>query len=208
FSRILDPTPGFPTGQWQSGDVLRGQHLVRLPAELPDGEHRWTVRASSEGSHVTYLEKLLVTAPKRIFDQPNVSHTARLAFGKDILLSGYDWSQSEARTGDVLELRLIWRTLATPTEDVSVFVHLESLSGDLVAQHDGVPADWSRPTPGWIPGEYVVDLHYLTISADVLPGVYRLYAGMADRTSGRRLPVTTEQASDDRAFLGQIDVTP
>ncbi len=208
FALRLEPTPGFPTSQWQTGDVWRGQHLLRLPADLPDGEHSWTVRASSEGSAVTYLEKLRVTAPERILEQPNISHPARLTFGKDILLSGYDWNRPQARPGEVLEIRLIWRALATPTEDVSVFVHLESSAGELVAQHDGVPADWSRPTPGWLPGEYVVDLHRLTVPADAQPGAYRLYAGLAERTSGRRLPVTTKYAIDDRVFLGQFDIVP
>ena len=134
FALRLKPTPGFPTGLWQPGDVLRGQHLVRLPADLPDGSHSWTVRASSDVSDTTYLERLHVTAPDRIFEQPNVSHQARLTFGNDILLSGYDWSQPPALTGDMLEVRLIWRTLATPTEDVSAFVHLEKHSALEVCQ--------------------------------------------------------------------------
>ena len=208
FAVRLEPTPGFHTGQWQPGDIWRGQHLLRLPANTPDGEYIWTVRASSEVSDITYLDNLRVTAPERIFEQPNVRHRVRLRFGNDILLSGYDWSQTQARTGDVSEVRLIWRALTTPTEDLSVFIHLESLSGELVAQHDSIPADWSRPTPGWLPGEYVVDLHYLAIPADAQPGAYLLYAGLADRTSGRRLPVTTENAIDDRALLGQFDIAP
>ncbi len=204
----LEPTPGFPTGQWQPGDVWRGQHLLRLPANLPDGEHIWTVRATSDASAVTYLGELRVTAPERVFEQPNVIRPAQLTFGKHILLSGYDWSQSHTPEGNVLEVRLIWRALATPTEDVSAFVHLESLDGTLVAQHDGVPAEWSRPTPGWLPGEYVIDLHSITIPAEAQPGAYRLYAGLADRASGQRLPVTQEYANDNRAYLGQFDVTP
>ena len=56
--------------------------------------------------------------------------------------------------------------------------------------------------------EYVVDLHRLTVPADAQPGAYRLYAGLAERTSGRRLPVTTKYAIDDRVFLGQFDIVP
>jgi hypothetical protein len=54
----------------------------------------------------------------------------------------------------------------------------------------------------------VIDLHYLTVPADAQPGAYHLYAGMAERTSGRRLPVTTKHAIDDRVFLGQFDIVP
>ena len=166
------------------------------------------MRASSELTDITYLDNLRVTAPERLFEQPNVRHQVQLRFGNDILLSGYDWSQPQARPGDVSEVRLIWRALATPTEDLSAFIHLQSLSGELAAQHDSVPADWSRPTPGWLPGEYVVDLHYLAIPADAQPGAYLLYAGLANRTTGRRLHVTTDNVIDDRAFLGQVDFTP
>jgi hypothetical protein len=209
FALRLEPTPGFPTSQWQTGDVWRGQHLLRLPADMPDGEHSWTVRANSEGSAVTYLDKLRVTAPERIFEPPNVSYPARLTFGKDILLSGYDWSRPQARPGEVLKTRLIWRALATPHEDVSAFVHLESLSGELVAQHDGVPLNWTRPSAGWVAGEYVDDPHAFTIPADAQPGAYRLYAGLVDRASGERLPITgAGEHTDSRALLGLLTVIP
>ena len=208
FAVRLEPTPGFHTGQWQPGDIWRGQYLLRLPANTPEGVHIWTVRASSELTDITYLDNLRVTAPERLFEQPNVRHRVQLRFGNDILLSGYDWSQPEARPGDLSEVRLIWRALSTPTEDLSAFIHLESLSGGLVAQHDSIPADWSRPTPGWLPGEYVVDLHYLAIPADAQPGAYLLYAGLANRTSGRRLQVTTDNVIGDRTLLGQFEIEP
>ena len=208
FALRLEPTPGFPTSHWQPGDVWRGQHLLRLPANIPDGEHIWTVRASSETNDVIYLEKMRVITPRRIFEKPNITHPAGMTFGKDIILSGYDLTQPQAGIGDGLEIRLIWNALDTPTEDASAFVHLESSAGELVSQHDSVPANWSRPTLGWLPGEYVIDLHYLTVPADAQPGAYHLYAGMAERTSGRRLPVTTKHAIDDRVFLGQFDIVP
>ena len=209
FALRLDPTPGFPTSQWRTGDVWRGQHLLRLPADLPDGEHSWTVRASSEGSAITYLVKLRVTAPERIFEPPKVIHPVRLAFGNDILLSGYDWSQPQAHPGEVLEIRLLWHALATPTEDVSVFVHLESLAGELVTQHDGVPLNWTRPSAGWVAGEYVDDPHAFTIPVDAQPGAYRLHAGLVDRVTGERLPITgAGEHTDSRALLGLLTVIP
>jgi hypothetical protein len=164
--------------------------------------------ATSEASTVAHLGELRVTAPERVFEQPEVVRPTRLIFGKHILLVGYNWNQLHTSEGDILEVGLIWRASATPTEDVSAFVHLESLAGKLVAQHDSVPAEWSRPTPGWLPGEYVVDLHSIRIPAEARPGTYRLYAGLAERTTGQRLPVAQEVSSDNRAYLGQLAVAP
>jgi len=50
--------------------------------------------------------------------------------------------------------------------------------GALVAQSDGIPAGWTRPTTGWLPGEYVTDVHVLTIPPETPAGDYALYAGL------------------------------
>jgi hypothetical protein len=174
---------------------------------LPDGEHVWAVKASPDARDITYLDKLRVITPERVFDQQTISSSEGIKFGNDIILSGYDWIPIQPSSGVELEIRLIWHALATPQEDVSVFVHLENSAGELITQHDGVPVNWSRPAPGWLPGEYVVDFHYLTIPADVQPGVYRLYTGLAERTSGKRLHVTAEHTVDNRVLLGQFNIT-
>ena len=208
FMSTLQPTPGFATSNWLKGDVWRGQHTLRLPANLPSGEHTWTVQASSTITEIAYLEQLSVTAPEHIFEQPIVRHTKQAGFGQDIVLIGYNGALSQMDSGDILEISLVWKASATPDEDTSAFIHVETAGGKLVAQHDGVPAGWSRPTSGWIAGEYIVDPHQLTIPSDAEPGTYKLYAGMANRTSGRRLSVITDSAIDDRLFIGQFQVTP
>ena len=48
----------------------------------------------------------------------------------------------------------------------------------MVAQSDGVPAGWSRPTTGWTPGEYITDVHTLSIPPDAPEGDYTLSTGL------------------------------
>ena len=47
-----------------------------------------------------------------------------------------------------------------------------------MAQSDGIPANWTRPTTGWLPGEYVTDARVLTLPADAPAGEYSLFAGL------------------------------
>ncbi|HIE39771.1 MAG TPA: hypothetical protein EYP77_12045 [Anaerolineae bacterium] len=58
-------------------------------------------------------------------------------------------------------------------------------NGRIVAQSDGVPAGWTRPTTGWLPGEYIVDTRVLTLPPDVPPGVYTLQTGLYLPGDGR-----------------------
>ncbi|MGC9336007.1 MAG: hypothetical protein ACP5JJ_17830, partial [Anaerolineae bacterium] len=43
---------------------------------------------------------------------------------------------------------------------------------------DGIPSDWSRPTTGWLPGEYIIDLHSLTVPGEASGGPYAVLAGL------------------------------
>ena len=55
------------------------------------------------------------------------------------------------------------------------------------AQSDAVPAEWTRPTTGWLPGEYVLDRHAIILPADLPAGKYDLVAGLYDPATGERL---------------------
>ncbi len=77
-----------------------------------------------------------------------------------------------------LTVTLIWRAEAETHTSYHVFLHLIGPDGALVAQSDGIPANWTRPTTGWLPGEYVTDVHVLTIPPETPAGDYTLYAGL------------------------------
>jgi hypothetical protein len=83
-----------------------------------------------------------------------------------------------------------------------VFVHLQSADGAIAAQSDGVPADWTRRTTGWLPGEYVLDARTLHLPPDLAPGEYSLFAGLYRPDTGERL--TTAVFPDGQVPLGKV----
>ena len=91
--------------------------------------------------------------------------------------------------GDGVTVRLYWRALSRPTGDATVFVHLLSQDGRLVAQRDSPPAGGRRPTSWWLPGEVLADQYRLDLT-EVEPGSYQIEVGMYDPVTGARLPLT------------------
>jgi hypothetical protein len=87
----------------------------------------------------------------------------------------------------------------------AVFIHLADDAGRVWAQSDSVPVNWTRPTTGWVPGEYVADTHALTLPDDLPPGEYRLWVGLYDPQTGNRVPVAGAGADVDRRVeIGSI----
>jgi len=48
------PVGGYPTGQWQAGDLWRGQFTLPLPADLPSGRYRLQIGAVAPGGDMLY----------------------------------------------------------------------------------------------------------------------------------------------------------
>jgi hypothetical protein len=82
-----------------------------------------------------------------------------------------------------LNVRLVWSAGRRPTEEYKVFVHAVDDRGAIVAQSDGMPAGWRRPTTGWSPDELIVDAHELQVPA----GHVRLLVGLYREQGGRLL---------------------
>jgi len=175
----LPPTVAWhPTSAWKRGDVWRGQHVLHLPARLDDGDYTW--RLSVEPApHICDLPSTLrVTAPTRSFTLQRVQRPIDVTLGEVTTLTGYELSAETLRPGTPLTVTLFWRAEAETRTSYHVFLHLISPQGELVAQSDGIPAAWTRPTTGWIPGEYVSDRRMLDFPADAPAGEYALFAGM------------------------------
>jgi hypothetical protein len=94
----------------------------------------------------------------------------------------------------VLPVALHWRPTQRVTADYHVFVHLLDADGNRVAQSDGQPALWTRPTSGWSPGQGIEDRHGLSLPADLPPGNYTLIIGLYSPLDGTRL--RTEEGVD------------
>jgi hypothetical protein len=140
-------------------------------------------------------------------DRPQQQVNARL--GEHVRLLAFRLGEERLHPGDDLSVVLVWTSDGGLEQNYTVFCHLVSEDGHLVAQHDGRPVSEIRPVPTWREGEVLEDPHILALPGDLPPGTYELSAGMYDlETMGR--PPTFDAAGarlpEDRVVLGTIQV--
>jgi hypothetical protein len=175
----------YPPAQWQRGDRLRTEALLRLPAALPAGDYRW--QAGLVGAEPWPVGNLRLRQIERLWTAPALDVTAGITLGDVAALSGAQASPQMARPGAAWPVTLVWRSLAETETSYRVFLHLLGPDGQLVAQSDGEPANWTRATTGWRPGEVVLDARVVDIPPDAPPGEYTLAAGLYNPDDGARL---------------------
>ncbi len=188
----LSPPDAAPT----AGELRR----VPLALDLPAGGGRYglRVRALDAAGEAVWLRRgavpvraaalgtVAVTAPERSTAVPAMGHRLDVPVGDTVRLLGYDLAVTEVEPGAELPVTLYWRAEGDTPISYQVTVQLVPLApdglpaGPPVAQHDGLPADGSRPTSGWQPGEVITDPHRVPVSRDVVPGDYLLLTALYD----------------------------
>lgn len=122
---------------------------------------------------------------------PAIPPTAsRLAvdLGQQVQLESYELSSTTVQPGQPLTATLYWQTSELLLTSFKSFVHITDADGNLVAQSDAVPANWTRPTTTWLPGEWVADAHTLHLpSSPDGHGALQVWAGMYDSNTLQRL---------------------
>ncbi len=93
-------------------------------------------------------------------------------------------------SGGSIALNLRWRGRTPARENLTVFVHLLGGTPAPVAQHDGDPANGTRPTSTWRAGEQIDDLREIALPPDLPAGEYTLLVGWYARETGARIPLT------------------
>ncbi len=183
-----------PVSAWEPGDVWRGQSVLHLPADLDSGEYGWRLSVPPMEPVVELPTATRVDAPERSFVAPAVDAEVDASFGQVATLVGasFEPEPTGIGAGDSLTITLTWRARAETNVSYRVFVHLVDPEGRLAAQSDGVPGRWTRPTTGWVTGEYITDIHTLRVPVDVTPGDYALRAGLYG-PGGERLTAATGQ---------------
>ncbi len=194
-----------PTSTWRNGDLWRGQHTRYLPAALEDGDYIWRLTLLPPGSPSIDLPPTLhIAAPPHTFTPPPVDVKTDIRLGEIATLVGANLEPGDRdltpRTP--LTVTLVWRAEAETHASYHVFLHLLDPDGTLVAQSDGIPAAWTRPTTGWLPGEFIADAHVLALPAEMPTGTYRLSAGLYE-PSGNRL---TQPNGNDFVLLTTITI--
>lgn len=126
-------------------------------------------------------------------------------FGESIALESATISAASVRIGDVIGVKLAWKTDKPIAIRYKVFVQLLDSSGKLVAQHDGEPGNNMALTTTWQPGTTIQDAHGLLVPLNLPAGDYTLIAGLYDMNNPQnRLPV----GPSDHVDLGTIHVSP
>ncbi|NLF02125.1 MAG: hypothetical protein GX601_14225 [Anaerolineales bacterium] len=190
-----------PTTRWNTGDIWRGQHNLRLPAGLESGAYHWALQlCTADGGScwpdepLTLPDALTIQAPERRYDVPTLGVQTDVRLADVATLVGADLEPvGPLAAGDTLTVTLVWRAEREMNERYRVFLHLLGQDGSPMVQSDGEPANWSRPTTGWLPSEIVLDVRTLTVPATAPAGEYVLQAGLYRIEEGR---LRTEDGAD------------
>ena len=103
--------------------------------------------------------------------------------------------------GVALPIELHWQGSQTIAEDYHVFIHLLRGDGQMIAQADGQPVHWTRPTSTWAINEQIIDRYGLWIPFETAPAIYQLRVGLYRPTDGHRLFLP------DGADAAQFEIT-
>lgn len=144
-----------------------------------------------------------------IFGNPALAETVNQTIDETngwFRLAGYRLTQQTTPGGEIL-LALRWESLHPVEYNYQVFVHLLDGAGEKVAQRDGMPVQWLRPTSTWLPGEQITDRYGFALPQNLPPGDYTIVVGLYDPVTGQRLPVSAGPG-DYAIELGPVSVQP
>ena len=188
---------GYPFRDWPPGEINRGHHSIIAPPHIPDGLYGLGIQlldaAQNPLGEIIQLEgQMTLRQPPRDFAAPDFAFAAEAEWDNGIMLRGFSLDAPA-------EIQLVWQTKHLLTENLRLFVHALDQRGSIVDQWDGVPVDWTRPTTGWLPGEYVTTRHALALPA----GEYHLRLGWYHPTSGQRIGISDAAALtlDERLYI-------
>lgn len=142
--------------------------------------------------------QVTLNAPERRYAVPPLDVVGEAELGGVARLLGATLSRRDER----LIVTLAWQSLSETDTSYRVYLHLRDDADHNVAQSDGEPADWTRPTSSWLPGEVVLDPRSLAIPPGTT-GRYRLLAGLYDPLTGARLRTPS---GEDGVLLMALDL--
>jgi len=171
----------YPTAQWAEEELLIETRELFVPATLEPLDLLLEV----DGRNVA-VARLGVAKEALMWTLPDEAEPICARLNQVGSLIGYTWKTRSERPNSGL-LTLYWRASseAPAATSYTVFVHLFSPEGHLLAQHDGLPAGGERPTTTWVPNEVIADEHRLQLDADARAA--NLSVGMYDWQTGERL---------------------
>jgi hypothetical protein len=219
----FDPTVNDPA--WRTmppNDLLGDSTVFVLNWAKSNYETIWTVLDAVPGAP-NELRVLERTMYERFYpiERIEINPTARLnsyavaeglterpndiVFNPGLAIPYYVSPRQETLTpGDVLMLRLYWRTETPLDRDYLLSVQLAPVGAPPIVQRDGPPQDGLGRTSTWEPDTLYPDNHALKIPMDAPPGEYQVQIVVYTYPELERL---TTIDGDDVAILRQLTVS-
>lgn len=222
---IRPASDGYPTTFWDEGEIVKGQHSLRIPPDAPIGDYYLGIvlrepeivqsggllaglfRFLYSNGDALDLGKIHVIEVQREFDVPTIQHPHQANLGGQVEFLGYDLEKTGFSPGDVVPLTLYWRALEQMDISYTVFTHLIDEDNRIWGQQDNPPQKGGHPTTRWVKGEVVTDSYTIPVNTDALPGEYIIEIGLYNAATGDRLPVLDEKGGnvvDDRVLLRKV----
>jgi len=223
--KVIQPAgDGYPTTFWDEGEIVKGQHALRIPPDAPEGDYYVGIvlrepetakpsdllsrvfGAFSSTGYALDMGKIHVMESEREFDVPTIQHPHQANLGGQVEFLGYDLEKARFSSGDIVPLTLYWRALEQMDTSYTVFTHLIDEDNRIWGQQDNPPQEGGHPTTRWVKGEVVTDSYRIPIKADVPPGEYAIEIGLYNAKTGVRLPILDEKGEsvDDRVLLRKV----
>jgi hypothetical protein len=195
----------YGSDRWQPGDELRVPTRLSVPAGLLPGVYRLGVAFSDparEGDLPFAAAPELLNAEVHIGWLPSgepempisaedlVDEKAHISWQNGIELASLALPEGPYAPGQILPLRLDWRSSRAIERNLTVFVHLVDETGQIIAQQDQQPANGRWPTPAWQPGQVYHDLHEIRLPDTLPAGDYEIRLGLYDAAG--RAPLAGE----------------
>jgi hypothetical protein len=190
-------------GPFLRGPVTEEQAVEELNRIVPGHRRMWLVLWQDEsidpGAHLTavarrtganigerWLGELrifgyeLPAGMAQPFRAEGIPNPMRTQFGDALELAGYRLETPQVRAGEYVRVALFWRAGAPPTEDLTSFVHVLTLTPkvEVVAQQDKPAGGHYLPSSRWQPGATVTDEFFFPVPEDTAPGEYLLEVGI------------------------------
>ncbi|MFN2168927.1 MAG: hypothetical protein ACK2U9_22050, partial [Anaerolineae bacterium] len=183
-------------GRWDQTwelDQLRNQRLAAVILETGtrldvDRYQRFTRQFLSELDR--NYGRAATVGKYELYEPDPLSHERRIEFGDQLALLGWNLDAPLApRSGDTLNLTVVWQAQRPLDTGYTAFAHLVDEGGQGWAGDDHAPYDGLYPTSVWGEGEMVRDTFSLTIPTGAPPGLYTLQVGWYHPQTQERLPV-------------------
>lgn len=145
FEKMNDSWPG---GSWYDFED------IYIPADMPAGVYQLglEIRTDTAVWPIPLDNQIEIKTPERFYDLPENIRALDVRWENGIQLKGYEQRDDT--------LILYWQNQRALDRSLRLFVQAFEGS-NMIAQTDGVPVNWQRPTSGWLSGEVIRSEHAL-----------------------------------------------